>query len=218
MQDILEELSKAVLDCDLEKVKNLTRKAISMNIDPLTIIEKGLADGIKKVGELFERGEVFLPDLMMAAEAMKAGISILEPILKSKKKHRTFLGRIIIGTVEGDIHDIGKNIVATMLEANGFEVIDLGVDVSTEKFISKVKELNPDILAMSALLYTTVPKMGEVIKALEKEGLRSYVKVMVGGAPVTSEIAKKMGADAYGENATSAVREAVRLMKEKERY
>jgi corrinoid protein of di/trimethylamine methyltransferase len=218
MQDILEELSKAVLDCDLEKVKNLTGKAISMNIDPLTIIEKGLADGIKKVGELFERGEVFLPDLMMAAEAMKAGISILEPILKSKKKHRAFLGRVIIGTVEGDIHDIGKNIVATMLEANGFEVIDLGVDVSTEKFISKVKELNPDILAMSALLYTTVPKMGEVIKALEKEGLRSYVKVMVGGAPVTSEIAKKMGADAYGENATSAVREAVRLMKEKERY
>lgn len=217
MQSLLEELSRAVLDCDLEKVENLTKRALLMNIDPLIIIEKGLAEGIKKVGDLFEKGEIFLPDLMMSAEAMKAGINILEPILKRKKKTRTFLGKVIIGTVEGDIHDIGKNIVATMLEANGFEVIDLGVDVSTEKFINKVKELKPDILGMSALLYTTLPKMSEVIEALKKEGLRDYVKVMVGGAPVTNEIAKKIGADAYGENAISAVREAIRLMKEKGR-
>jgi len=213
--NVLRKLADAVQIGDPDQAEKLSKRAVAMKMDPLITIEKGLTPGIRKVGELFERGELFLPDLMMAAEATKAGLRVLEPILRERKETRSFLGRFLIGTVEGDIHDIGKNIVSVMLEANGFEVIDVGVDVPTETFIRKVKELKPDILGLSALLYTTMPKMEEVIKALKEANLRDQARVMVGGAPVTQEIARKMGADGYGEDAISAVEKAIELMKEK---
>jgi len=212
---VLKGLADAVIIGDPKLTEELAKKAITANIDPLIAIEKGLTIGIRKVGELFERGQLFLPDLMMAAEAMKGGLRALEPILRERKEKRKFLARFLIGTVEGDIHDIGKNIVSVMLDANGFEVIDLGVDVPTQTFIEKVKELQPDILGLSALLYTTMLKMEEVIDRLKEANLRNQVKVIVGGAPVTEEIARKIGADEYGEDAVSAVIKAKKLMEER---
>jgi len=206
----LEEISGMLLNYDLEGIKHKVKQALENGFSPLQIIEE-LTKGIRIVGDLFEKNQIFLTDLMLAAEAMKIAISVVEPAVKAEEK-REFLGKVLIGTVEGDIHDIGKNIVATLLSVNGFEVIDLGVDVPTNKFVQKVREIKPDILALSALLTVTMPKMKEVIDALKREGLRDKVKIMVGGAPVTEEWAKEIGADAYGANATEAVRIAKNLI------
>jgi len=209
---VLEELSQAVKAGDVEASKDLTKKALDQNLDPLVLIEQGLAKGLRAVGEAFGRGELFLTDLMFAAEAMKAAVSLVEPILESKHKQREFRGVYLIGTVEGDIHDIGKSMVAATLEANGFKVIDLGADVPSSVFLTRSEELKPDILGMSALLSTTMLQQKIVAEALLTRGLRKKLKVMVGGAPVSADWAAEIGADAYGVDANDAAKKALDLV------
>lgn len=199
-------LRDAVLNYDVDAATKAAQEAVEVGVDPVKAIEDGLAKGMKIVGDRFGAGDAFLTELMVAAEAMKQAMVVLKPaISKSAKKLKEPLGKVVIGTVEGDIHDIGKNLVGTMLTVAGFEVIDLGADVPTEKFIEKTREIRPDILGMSALLTTTMGKMGEVIRTLEKEGLRGDVKVLVGGAPVSQEWAREIGADGYATEALEAV-------------
>jgi len=203
-EDILNRLKEAVINYDVDEAVKVAQEVIETGFDPLKAIEEGLSAGLQVVGDKFGSGEIFLPMLMISAEATKKALAILEPVV-AKGKSRKTLGKVVIGTVEGDIHDIGKSIVAAMLTANGFEVHDIGCDVPTSKFIAKVKEVNPDIIGMSALLTTTMPRMTEVINALKKEGLREKVKVIVGGAPVSAAWAEQIGADTYGEDAMAAV-------------
>ncbi|MDH5438091.1 MAG: corrinoid protein [Candidatus Bathyarchaeota archaeon] len=210
-EDVLKKLKEAVMNYDVEGAVEASKEVIKTGSDPLKAIEQGLGEGLKIVGEKFGAGELFLPMLMIAAQAMKESLAVLEPAL-AKGVSRKVTGKVVIGTVEGDIHDIGKSIVAAMLTANGFEVHDIGCDVPTSKFIEKVKEVNPDIIGMSALLTTTMPKMTEVIDALKKEGLRGKVKVIVGGAPVSAAWAEQIGADTYGEDAMAAVDVAKKLV------
>jgi corrinoid protein of di/trimethylamine methyltransferase len=209
---ILEDLKRSIIEGNAEEAKKFTLKSLEKGIDPLQALDVTY-EAIRYVGEKFEKGELFIPDLFMASEAMKSATEILtkEILKKSEKKIKT-LGRIVIGTVAGDIHDIGKTIVSTMLMAAGFEVIDLGVDVSVEKFIEAVKKYQPDILAMSALLTATAPEQRRVIEALVKEGLRSNVKVIVGGGAITEDFAREIGADGYGATAIDAVELARRLL------
>jgi len=202
--DILNRLKEVVINYDVDGAVKVAQEVIETGFDPLKAIEEGLAAGLKVVGDRFGSGEIFLPMLMISAEAAKKALAILEPVV-AKGKSRKVLGKVVIGTAEGDIHDIGKSIVAAMLTANGFEVHDMGCDVPTSKFIEKVKEVNPDVIGMSALLTTTMPRMTELIDALKKEGLREKVKVIVGGAPVSAAWAEQIGADAYGEDAMAAV-------------
>ncbi|MEM2137234.1 MAG: corrinoid protein [Candidatus Methanomethylicia archaeon] len=209
---ILGKLINAILDYDIDGAVKAAEEAINAGLDPIDAIENGLAEGIRIVGEKFEAGEVFLTELAIAAEAMKAALKILEPLILSSGKERKSLGKVVIGTVEGDIHDIGKNIVSIFLMASGFEVIDLGADVPVELFVEKVKEVKPDIVAMSALMTTTMVKMMDVIKALEREGLRDRVKVMIGGAPTSKEWAREIGADGHGSDAIEAVEVAKKFM------
>ncbi len=211
-EDVLTRLKEAVMNYDVEAAVAASREVIKTGSDPLKAIEEGLGEGLKIIGEKFAAGEIFLPMLMIAAQAMKESLAVLEPALK-KGTSRKVAGRVVIGTVEGDIHDIGKSIVAAMLTANGFEVHDIGCDAPTSKFIQKVKAVNPDIIGMSALLTTTMPKMTEVINALKKEGLREQVKVIVGGAPVSAAWAEQIGADSYGEDAMAAVDVAKKLVR-----
>ena len=179
-------------------------------MDPLVAIEKGLAEGIKTVGEKFGKGEIFLPELVMGAEAMKAALAVLEPAVP-KGQHRSSAGKVIIGTVQDDIHEIGKNLVSTMLSSNGFEVVDLGVNVPAPDFLKKAEELKPHMVAMSALMTTTMPRMAEVIAPLKKSN--QAIKVLVGGAPVTDTYAKEIGADGYSGDASGAVDEAKKLVR-----
>ena len=196
-------LSQAIDEGDREKTVRLTNEALSAGANPQDIITHGLQAGMGVVGEKFSNGEYFLPDMLMAARAMKAALEILQPSLE--KTGMPTIGKVVIGTVEGDMHDIGKNVVATFLSGNGFEVFDLGLSVPVQKFIDEVKEKKPEILGMSALLTTTMPVMGKVIKALEEIGLRSSVKVIVGGAPVTQDYANFIGADGYAHDGGKAV-------------
>lgn len=202
-EEIFGKIANAVVEGDEEWVEQLTKDAVKAGLEPLKIINEGLTRGIQNVGELFASGEYFLPDLVLGAKAMEAGLKILEPMLVGSR--RDFLGRVLIGTVQGDLHEIGKNIVAMMLKASGFEVFDLGVDVPSEVFINKVKELNPDIIGISALLTTTVHRQREIIDLLEAHGIRDRVKVLIGGAPINQEWAQKIGADGYAEDASGAV-------------
>ena len=191
-------------------VKELTQQAVEQGMDVNEIINKGLLPGMKVVGEKFETGEYFLPDLFIAAKSLQAGMEVLKPLLvKSKVKS---LGKAAVGTVKGDIHDMGKTLVKLMFEGGGFEVIDLGIDVPKEKFIKVVKEEKVQLLGMSSLLTTTMLEMGAVIDCLKEEGLRGRVKVMVGGAPVTEEFAEKIGADGYAIDAVRAVTKAKELL------
>ncbi len=208
---MFEGIKNSIVDLDREECLRLAQEALDAGINPLEVIENGLKKGIQIVGTKYEEGELFIVDLMMAASAMKAAVELLEPHISAEMKEKASAGKIIIGTVEGDIHDIGKTIVSTLLAANGFEVIDLGTEVPASKFIEKIKELKPDIIGMSALLTTTMPKMQEVIEALEKEDLRDAVKVMIGGAPVTKEFAAKIGADGYAKDAEEAIKWAKEL-------
>ena len=202
----LDELVDAILTFDSDKVMEATNKAVNAGIDPLKIIEDGLTKGLRIVGKKFEDGELFLMHLVAAAEASKKALNeILEPRIVKAKVERKSFGKIVIGTVAGDIHDIGKNIVASMLFAAGFEVHDLGKDVPVSEFIKKAKEVKANIVASSALLSTTLPLQHEIVKALVSGGLRDKVKVIVGGAPVTEEWVKEIGADGFGENAVEAV-------------
>jgi corrinoid protein of di/trimethylamine methyltransferase len=209
-EELIQELSDAVISCKKDKVLAAVGKAKQV-MEPSEIIDEGLAKGMNQVGVLFERGKLFLPHVMMAADAMAAGVKVLEadlPVGTESKK----LGVIVNGTVEGDVHDIGKSIVSTMLQSAGFEVYDLGRDVPTKNFVEKAKEVNADMIGISALMTTTLQGQKEIIDMLKEEGLRSKIKVMVGGAPATQAWADKIGADCYAENASEAVAKAKELL------
>jgi corrinoid protein of di/trimethylamine methyltransferase len=202
---ILEKLANAVMNCNAEEAAAAAREAIEAGIDPLKAIHEGLGKGIKIIGDKFERSEVFLPHVVMAADAMMAGVKVLEPKISPEKMKSVNLGTIVIGTVKGDIHDIGKNIVAIMLRAAGFEVHDLGVDVPSRTFVEKAEQVKADIIAMSGLLTMSLPEMKDVIQELERKGLRQKYKVVVGGGPVTRQWAQEIGAEGYGVDAVEAV-------------
>ena len=213
MQEALFKLmAQSVIDGEMEEAVRLAQEAIKQNIDPLDAIDKGFVVGVNHIGDGFARGEMFLPDLVLAGESMKAALSMLEPELTRRGTERQVLGKVVIGTVEGDIHDIGKTLVATMLSTGGFQVYDLGVDVPAEKFVEKAREVNADIVGLSALLTTTMAKQRDVIEALEQAGLRSQMKVMIGGAPVTRDWVEEIGADGFSEDAIGATVLAKQLM------
>jgi len=192
-------------------VLELVREALEAGCSALEVIEGGLTPGMREVGEKFERGEYFLPELMISADIFTRAVSLLQPLLE-RGAAQARRGRVVIGTVKGDIHDLGKNLVATMLRVDGFEVIDLGVDVPPEKFVEAVERYEPDIVGMSALLTTTMIEMRNVIDALKSAGLRDRVRVIVGGAPVTEEFAREVGADAYAKDAVEAVEKCRKLV------
>ncbi len=212
MSEIFKRLTEAILEGDVETAENLSKEAIKLGLDPLEVIEKSVVKGVSIVGEKFEKGEAFLPELIMAGNAAQACVNILKEEIKKRGKRIKSLGRVVIGTVQGDIHDIGKNIVAALLVSNGFEVYDLGVDVPPEAFIKKIKEVNADVVGLSALVSTTLLSQEKTIKAIEKAGLRGKVKVIIGGAPVTEEWAKSIGADAYATDAMEGVRKIKKLL------
>ena len=209
---IRRELGEAVSNFDDDHARRLALEAIDLGIDPVVVLEEGLAKSLREVGDRFGSGEAFITELIAAAQAMEAGAEILNEEIARRGATRKAIGRFLIGTVEGDIHSIGKNIVTTMLRASGFEVVDLGVDVPTGVFVDKVRELKPNILGLSALMTTTMTKQRGVIEALREAGLRHKVKVVVGGAPVTEEWVKEIGADACGLDAGIAVQVALNLM------
>lgn len=209
--DLYTKLAQSVIDGEPDDTEELAKQALDQGLDPLTCINQGLTKGIQKVGELFASGEYFLPELIIGAEAMKRALAILEPALVGDQS-REVVGTVVLGTVEGDMHEIGKTLVGTMLTANGFKVIDLGVDQSADKFITAVQDNQADIVGASALLTTTMLQQKKLIEALGEAGLREQVKVMVGGAPVTASFATEIGADGYAEDAISAVNLAFRLM------
>jgi len=210
--EMVKQLAQAVIDGDIDKSKDLTTSMVSNGISPTAILNEGLTKGLMVVGERFGNGDAFLTDLMLSAEAMKTGLQVVEPELRKAHVERAYVGTVVIGTVEGDIHDIGKTIVATMFEVSGFKVIDLGCDVKSQIFLEKISESKANILGLSALLSTTMGKQQETIKSLEAKGVRSSVKVMVGGAPVTPEWAKQIGADDTAPDAMLAVTRAKSLI------
>ncbi|MFQ5710237.1 MAG: B12-binding domain-containing protein [Candidatus Geothermarchaeales archaeon] len=212
-EEVFDELKSAITNFDVDKVVEAAKKSVSLDIDPLEAIERGLSSGLREVGERFEDGELFLIHIVAAAEAaQKAMKEVFEPQLLKQKKTRKSLGKVVIGTVKGDIHDIGKTIVASMLSASGFDVYDIGKDVPSEEFVERAKEMDANIVAASALLSTALPVQREIVEALRKAGMREKVKVMVGGGPVTQEWAEEIGADGYGSNAVEAVKVAKRLL------
>ncbi len=208
---LFNKLAQAVIDGEPEDAEALANQALQEGVDALACINQGLMPGIQKVGELFSQGDYFLPELIIGADAMKAALDILEPTLVGDQQ-REVVGRVVLGTVEGDLHEIGKTLVGTMLTANGFQVTDIGVDKKPDEFVAAVKEVNADIVGASALLTTTMLQQKKLVEALEAAGLRDQVKVLVGGAPVTANFAKEIGADGYAEDAISAVDMAYRLV------
>lgn len=204
-QELLAAMKQSIIDGEREDAVALAQRAVAEGFDPLQAINEGYVPGLDEVGEEYGCGAMFLPDLVLAAEAMKGAVAVLEPELARRGATRQVLGRVVIGTIQGDIHDIGKTLVATMLAANGFEVHDLGVDVPVATFAQKAREVNADIVGVSALLTTTMVRQRAVIEALDDMGLRPRVKVMVGGAPVTASWVEEIGADAFSEDAIGAV-------------
>jgi len=210
--ELFQKLINSLVDCDPDAAESLTRQALEAGLEPMAIIEQGLTKGMQIVGERFQCGDAFLPDLIIAAEGMQRAMQLLEPELLKRQQTREVAGVVVLGTVQGDIHEIGKTLVGTMLSANGFKVHDLGTDVPTETFITKVKETGANLLGLSSLLTTTMVVQREVIEALTAAGIRQQVKVMVGGAPVTRTWASQIGADGYAEDATGAVTIARQLV------
>jgi len=202
---ILEELRDCVVNFQTERIGELAAEALRAGIDPHVVVTEGLSKGMEIVGQRYDAGRFFLSDLIMAGETMKAAMEVLKPHLSTLAGGGAS-GLVVIGTVHGDMHDLGKNIVSTLLSSSGFQVIDLGVDVPPEDFAKIVKERKPDILAMSSLLTTTMPNMRKTLQLLEDESLRDRVKVIIGGAPVTREFANEIGADAYGKDALEGLR------------
>ncbi len=199
----LNKLYEAVVSGDAKATHSITQQALAEGIDPLELVNKYMVPAMDEVGRRFEANEYFVPELLISARAMKAALELIRPLLVARGDKP--VGRVAIGTVKGDLHDIGKNLVASLLEGGGFEVIDLGVNVAPEKFIATVKEKGANIVAMSALLTTTMPSMKTTIDALKQAGVREQVKVLIGGAPITQKYAEEIGADGYSENAVGAV-------------
>jgi len=208
----LKEIAENLIQGKAPKVKELVQKAVDEGQDAQKILDEGLLTGMSVVGEKFKRNEFYVPEVLIAARAMKAGMEVLRPLLVERDIKGA--GKVVLGTVRGDLHDIGKNLVGMMLEGAGFEIIDLGIDVSPERFVETAREKNADIIGLSALLTTTMPAMKEVISVLEKENLKGKIKVMIGGAPVTQDYADEIGADGYAPDAASAVDKAKELVGE----
>lgn len=211
-EELFQAMSQSIIDGDTDVAAALARQSIDMDIDPLEAINQGFVKGVNFVGEQFSCGDMFLPELVMAGEAMKTAIGVLEPEMSKRGTERQVYGKVVLATVQGDIHDIGKTLVGTMLAAYGFQVYDLGVDVAIPKIVEKAREVGANIVALSALLTTTMVRQRDVIEALEDVGLREKVKVMVGGAPVTQEWVQQIGADGYSEDAVGAVNLAKKLL------
>ena len=214
-EEFLNSVRKAIEEGNKDDAVQLAKRAISEKMDLNDVIEKGYIQGIQKVVKLWEEGEYFLPELIMSAECMKAAMQIMQPELEKAQIDVRSAGKIVIGTVEGDIHDIGKNLVASILSANGFDVVDLGADVNLETFIEKAEEVNANLICLSALLTTTMTGQKKLIELLKEKGLYGRFKVMVGGAPVNQKWADDIGADGYSENALTAVGAAKKLVEEK---
>lgn len=204
-QELLQAMRQSIIDGAAEHAIELAQRALQAGVDPLQAVNGGFVPGVDYVGEQFAARQMFLPDLVMAAEAMKAGIGVLEPEMRRRGRQREFLGRVVLGTVKGDIHEIGKTLVGILLSAAGFEVVDLGVNVTAESFAAKAGELQADIVGVSSLLTTTMALQRGVVEALERAQLRPRVKIIVGGAPVTRKWAEEIGADGYGKDAVGAV-------------
>jgi 5-methyltetrahydrofolate--homocysteine methyltransferase len=203
MDEILQKIFDGILEGDRGTVRTNVQKAIDAKMAPATILNDGMIAAMGKVGKLFEEGEYYVPEMLIAARAMKEGLELIKPLLKDANIQSA--GKVAAGTVRGDLHDIGKNLVCMMLEGAGFEIIDLGTDVTPEKFVEAVREKDANLIAMSALLTTTMPNMRTTIDALNASGLRDKVKIMVGGAPVTESYAHQIGADGYATDASRAV-------------
>jgi corrinoid protein of di/trimethylamine methyltransferase len=212
LEKLYKDMAQCIIDGDSEVSVELAKKSIELKMHPLDTITKGFVPGVNYIGDQFGAGEAFLPELVMAGEAMKAAVAVLEPELLKLGEAREMMGKVVLATVEGDIHEIGKTLVGTMLSASGFEVTDLGVDQPADKIIGKALEIDAQIIGMSALLTTTMVRQREVIEELDKEGLRPRIKVMVGGAPITRDWATKIKADGYSEDAVGAVKLAKELV------
>ena len=210
--DTLSAMRQSIIDGAPDTASSLAQQALAAGVPPIDAINNGYVPGMHNVGEQFAKGQMFLPDMMASAEAMRAAMAVLDPELRKLGTERPMAGVVVLGTTKGDIHEIGKILVGTMLTAHGFQVHDLGVDVAGEKFATKARELKADIVGVSALLTTTMRNQRGVVDALEKEGLRAQVKIMVGGAPVTRRWAEEIGADGYAKDAMSAVALARELM------
>jgi 5-methyltetrahydrofolate--homocysteine methyltransferase len=210
MEQSLQDIYQGILDGDQDMVTDGVTQALAQNIPPADILNKAMIEAMGQVGKLFEEGEYFVPEMLIAARAMQAGLGILKPLLVEADVKSA--GKVVAGTVKGDLHDIGKNLVTMMLEGAAFEIIDLGTDVSPEKFVEAVRETGAQIVAMSALLTTTMPSMKDTIEALKAAGLRQNVKIMVGGAPLTPEYAHEIGADGFAPDASRAVATAKQLL------
>jgi len=198
-----QQIAEAVISGKAPEVQRLVNEALAAKTSPVDIINQGLISGMQVIAERFKKNEIYVPEVLIAARAMNAGLAIVKPLITETDMKP--IAKIVIGTVKGDLHDIGKKLVAMMLEGAGFDVVDLGIDVSPEKFVNAVKEHNPQLVGMSALLTTTMPSMAQTIKLLVESGLRDQVKVMIGGAPITDAYAKEIGADGYAPDAGSAV-------------
>ncbi|MBM3131298.1 MAG: cobalamin-binding protein [Chloroflexi bacterium] len=207
---VLLQIKQNVIDGNAPGAQSSVKQAMSAGIPAEQILNEGLIAAMRQVGKLFEEGEYFVPEMLIAARAMKGGLELVRPALAAANIQA--IGKIVVGTVQGDLHDIGKNLVAMMMEGAGFEVIDLGVDVTPEKFVEVVKTHQPNLIGCSALLTTTMPKMKATIDALQEAGLRNQVKVLVGGAPVTAKYASEIGADAYAPDASAAANIAKSLL------
>jgi 5-methyltetrahydrofolate--homocysteine methyltransferase len=210
MSELYEKLSTAILEGDAESIRKLVQRGLKQDLAPKEILDNGLIVGMDEVGARFKRGDMFVPEVLMSADAMSAGMEILRPLLVESGVE--MLGKVLMGTVKGDLHDIGKNLVSMMCEGAGFEIIDLGFNADPEKFIAGIKEHQPQVVGMSAMLTTTMRAMGHTIKAIEEAGLRDQVKIMVGGAPVDRDFAETIGADGYGSNAPSGADLAKQLV------
>jgi corrinoid protein of di/trimethylamine methyltransferase len=208
---LLDQITAALIEGDPDATVAGTKEALAAGIEPLRIINEGLVPGMRTVGDRYSSGEYFLPNLIVSAAGMKQAMALLDPELKARRETVQSAGTVVIGTVRGDIHEIGKSLVATMLAANGFEVHDLGVDVSAERFVETVKQTGAGLVGLSALLTTTMMGQKKVIEELDRAGLREGVKVMVGGAPVSQAFAESIGADGYAQDAVAAVELATRL-------
>jgi 5-methyltetrahydrofolate--homocysteine methyltransferase len=210
MSELLGKMAESLIAGKVDEVTDLTQQALDANVTSKDILEKGLLAGMDVVGKRFKANEMFIPEVLRCAKCMHGAMEILRPLLAETGVETA--GTFVIGTVKGDLHDIGKNLVGMMFEGAGFKVIDLGIDLAPAAFVEAIKEHNANLFGMSALLTTTMPKMGETINAIKEAGLRDQVKIMIGGAPVTGEFAKEIGADAYASNAASAVDKGKELL------